>query len=87
MSRPLETTSDAILQAVDYAIISCDIDGVIVTWNRGAEALYGYTALEAIGSPIDIIMPPEIAPTLKAGIEDANSVLSSETRRIQGLRL
>jgi PAS domain S-box-containing protein len=79
MSRPLETTSDAILQAVDYAIISCDIDGVIVTWNRGAEALYGYTALEAIGSPIDIIMPPEIAPTLKAGIEDANSVLSSET--------
>ena len=65
MSRPLETTSDAILQAVNDAIISFDIEGVIVTWNRGAEVLYGYTASESIGSPVDIIMPPEIAPTLR----------------------
>jgi PAS domain S-box-containing protein len=79
MSRPIEATSDAILQAVNDAIISCDIEGVIVTWNRGAEALYGYTALEAIGSPLDIITPPEFAPTFKAGIEDANSARSSGT--------
>lgn len=55
MSRPLEATSHAVLQAVNDAIISCDIEGVVVTWNREAEALYGYTALEAIGSSLDII--------------------------------
>jgi len=80
MSRPLEATSHAVLQAVNDAIISCDIEGVVVTWNREAEALYGYTAVEAIGSSLGIIKPPEFPPTLMAGIEDASSGPASKLR-------
>src|ERR1700729_3348166 len=37
-----------VLDASDDAITTCSLDGVFVTWNRGAEKLYGYTAEEAI---------------------------------------
>ena len=70
MYRPFEATSDAILEAVSDAIISCDIDGIIDSWNRGAEDLYGYTALEAIGSPLDIITPPDTSSSLNAGTDE-----------------
>jgi PAS domain S-box-containing protein len=39
------------------AIISKTVDGIIVSWNHGAERLYGYSAAEAIGRPITILMP------------------------------
>ena len=35
------------------------LDGVIQTWNRGAERIFGYTADEVIGKPVTILMPPE----------------------------
>src|SRR6185312_4177908 len=41
------------------AIISKDLGGIIMTWNQGAEWLFGYTAEEAIGKPITILMPPD----------------------------
>jgi two-component system CheB/CheR fusion protein len=43
----------------DYAIIVQDSDGVIVTWNKGAERVFGYSASEAVGQPIDLIFIPE----------------------------
>src|SRR5450755_3907566 len=49
----------AVLDASDDAITTCSLDGVFVTWNRGAEKLYGYTAEEAIGQPLDLIVPPQ----------------------------
>ena len=48
-----------IVEFSDDAIIAKDIDGIITTWNRGAERLFGYAAEETIGKPITILIPPD----------------------------
>ncbi len=47
----------AIIESSDDAILSKDLDGVILTWNAGAERLFGFTAEEAVGKPATIIIP------------------------------
>jgi PAS domain S-box-containing protein len=49
-----------IVESSDDAIVGKSLDGVICTWNRGAERLYGYTAGEAIGKSILLLIPPEL---------------------------
>ena len=48
----------AIVETSDDAIIRKDLDGRIITWNRGAERMFGYAASEIIGWPIAITVPP-----------------------------
>jgi PAS domain S-box-containing protein len=49
----------AIVQSSEDAIVSKTLDGVILTWNRGAERLYGYPAGEAIGRSMMLLLPPD----------------------------
>jgi PAS domain S-box-containing protein len=49
----------SIVEFSDDAIISKDLDGIITSWNDGAHRLFGYSAKEAIGKPVTILIPPD----------------------------
>ncbi len=49
----------AIIDSSHDAIIGKSLDGIVTSWNPGAEHLYGYTAAEMIGQPISMLMPPD----------------------------
>ena len=49
----------SIVESSDDAIVSKDLDGIITTWNKGAERIFGYSASEAIGQPITLVIPED----------------------------
>jgi PAS domain S-box-containing protein len=78
----------AVIESSEDAIASGTLDGIIVSWNAGAQQMYGYTEAEAVGKPITILVPPELADeenkileTLKAGgrIEHFETVRVTKT--------
>ncbi len=50
----------AVVESSDDAILTRDLDGLVQTWNRGAERLFGYSAGEIIGRPVTQLIPPEL---------------------------
>ena len=54
-----QATLAAIVQSSDDAIVGKTLEGRIVSWNAGAERLFGYSKEEAVGKPITMLLPPE----------------------------
>ncbi|MBI2940200.1 MAG: PAS domain S-box protein, partial [Chloroflexi bacterium] len=48
----------AIVESSDDAIIGKTLDGVVESWNGGAERLYGYASAEVVGKNISLLVPP-----------------------------
>ncbi len=82
----------AIVESSDDAITSTTLDAVIVSWNIGAEKIYGYTKPEVVGRSIAMVIPPErcdevheIAERLRHGEVVKN--LETERLRKDGSRI
>ncbi len=76
----------AIVKSSDDAIISTDIDGIITSWNRGAELLFGYQAREVTGKPVTILIPPDQRgeePGILRRIRNGQHIDHSETVRLR----
>jgi PAS domain S-box-containing protein len=74
----------AIVETSEDAIMSKNLNGVIATWNRGAERLFGYTAEEAVGKPVTILIPNDRLneePEILARIRNGERVEHFETLR------
>src|SRR5262245_32550103 len=63
-----------VVESSDDAIVSKDLNGIILSWNRGAERIFGYTADEAVGQSIRMIIPADrqaeedtVLATIRAG--------------------
>lgn len=74
----------AIVESSQDAIVAKDLNGVITNWNQGAERLFGYTAEEAVGQPITIVIPEDRLdeePQILARIRRGEPVEHFETIR------
>ena len=67
-----------IVSSSEDAIISKRLDGVVTSWNHGAEMLFGYTAAEIVGQPILMVIPP--------GLRDEEERLFSAIRRGESIK-
>ncbi|HZR26378.1 MAG TPA: ATP-binding protein [Vicinamibacterales bacterium] len=76
----------AIVECSQDAIISKNLDGIIQTWNRAAERIFGFTAEEAVGRPITILIPPDLLDEEReviARIKRGEAVKHYETWRLR----
>ncbi|HEU4869696.1 MAG TPA: PAS domain S-box protein [Pyrinomonadaceae bacterium] len=75
----------ALIESADDAIISKTLDGIITSWNKGAQRIFGYTADEVIGKPVTILIPADHEdeePTILARLRAGKRIEHYETIRI-----
>jgi diguanylate cyclase (GGDEF)-like protein/PAS domain S-box-containing protein len=75
-SEAERTQLAAIVESSDDAIVSRGLDGTILSWNAGAERMFGWSASEVIGQQVSIIIPPERRGEMRPQIE---RVMAGET--------
>ena len=63
----INSLAEAILSTGSDAIIAADREGIIEFWNPGAERIFGYTKVEAIGRSLDLIIPERLRQRHWAG--------------------
>ncbi|MHB8736701.1 MAG: PAS domain-containing hybrid sensor histidine kinase/response regulator, partial [Terriglobales bacterium] len=76
----------AIVESSDEAIISKSLDGIILSWNKGAERLYGYTSEEIVGKPLTLLIPPDHPdelPEIMERIKRGERIEHFETVRVR----
>src|SRR5947209_19126425 len=76
----------AVIESADDAIISKTLDGVITSWNSGAERIFGYTADEAIGQPVTMLIPADHLdeePSILARLRRGERIEHYETVRVR----
>jgi PAS domain S-box-containing protein len=76
----------AIIDSSEDAIISKDLNGIVTSWNNGAERVFGYTAVEMVGEPIVKLMPPDRVneePGILARLRSGERVDHFETVRVR----
>ena len=74
----------SIVESSEDAIISQNLDGIITSWNLGAELIFGYSEAEVIGRPITILIPPELLDEENYFLEKlraGNRIEHHETKR------
>ncbi len=76
----------AVVANSNDAIVACTLDGVVRSWNIGAEQIYGYTAEEAVGQSLEMILPPDRQdefPQMLATVKHGRSLSNYETVRLR----
>jgi len=76
----------ALIESADDAIISKTLDGIITSWNKGAERIFGYTADEVIGKPVTILIPPgheDEEPAILTRLRAGERIEHYETVRVR----
>jgi PAS domain S-box-containing protein len=76
----------SIVESSDDAVVSKDLNGVIISWNKGAERIFGYRAEEVVGKPVTILIPPERQdeePVILERIRRGERVEHYETVRVR----
>ena len=74
----------AIVESTDDAVIGKNLEGIITSWNPGAERIYGYSKQEAVGHPISLLLPSGTSndiPELLKRIEEGERITHYETVR------
>jgi two-component system sensor histidine kinase/response regulator len=82
----LRTHLAAIVESSDDAILSKDLDGTVLSWNGGAQRLYGYTPAEVIGRSVTVLVPadrPDEVPAILARLQAGETVDHFETTRVR----
>jgi two-component system NtrC family sensor kinase len=79
--RASEVRFRSVVQSANDAIILADSQGRIMTWNQGAEAIFGYTETEVLGKPLELLMPARYRAAHRRGME---RIRAGEQPRLPG---